>query len=87
MVMEVKITTKMLADRMLANYKETEHLLCASAEIELTRLLGRDFVEEAFTLAKNSIVGGKLFCKNCRHCHPLLRICQLHRWPTDDAIY
>lgn len=73
MVMEVKITTKKLADIMMANYKEEVPMLSDSAESEIRRLLGDEFVNEAYTEFKNTVVlsGPNAQCKGCIHCHPV----------------
>lgn len=69
--MEVKITTKMLADRMLATYKEDYDFLNSYTERDLRGLLGDEFVNEAYTLFKNTVVlgGPSARCKRCYHCH------------------
>lgn len=71
MVMEVKITTKMLANRMMANYKEDYNFLNSNAESELRELLGDEFVNEAYTEFKNTVVlgGPNAQCKGCFHCY------------------
>lgn len=65
----------MLANRMMANYEESEHLLSAAAEIELVGLLGRDFVDEALSAAKNKIIAAEgdhwMKCGKCPHCRPM----------------
>ena len=53
--MEVKITTKKLADIMMANYKEEVPMLSDSAESEIRGLLGDEFVNEAYTEFKNTV--------------------------------
>ena len=75
MNMEVKITTEMLASRMVANYEETECLLDAAAEIELVGILGRDLVDEAYLKAKSKIIAVEgdhwTKCGKCSHCRPM----------------
>ena len=77
MVMEVKITTKMLANRMMANYKEDYNFLNSNAESELRELLGDEFVNEAYTEFKNTVVldSKNALCKGCFHCHRVKDIC------------
>lgn len=75
MNMKVKISTEMLANRMVANYEESEHLLMGVAEVELVGLLGRDFVNEAYMRAKSKIVAVEgdhwTKCGECPHCRPI----------------
>lgn len=75
--MEVKITTKMLANRMMANYKEDYNFLNSNAESELRELLGDEFVNEAYTEFKNTVVldSKNALCKGCFHCHRVKDIC------------
>lgn len=76
MVMEVKITTKMLADRMLATYKEDYNFLNSYTERDLRELLGDEFVNEAYTEFKNTVVlDSKALCKGCFHCYRVKDIC------------
>lgn len=75
--MEVKITTKMLADRMLATYKEDYNFLNSYTERDLRELLGDEFVNEAYTEFKNTVVldSKNALCKGCFHCHRVKDIC------------
>ena len=75
--MEVKITTKMLSNRMMANYKEDYNFLNSNAESELRELLGDEFVNEAYTEFKNTVVldSKNALCKGCFHCHKVKNIC------------
>lgn len=77
MVMEIKITTKMLADRMLATYKEDYNFLNSYTERDLRELLGDEFVNEAYTEFKNTVVldSKNALCKGCFHCHRVKDIC------------
>lgn len=77
MVMELKITAKMLANRMMANYEEEQAYLNEYAERELRGLLGDEFVNEAYTEFKNTVVlgGPNAKCKGCFHCHRVKAIC------------
>lgn len=77
--MEVKITTKKLADLMVANRKDGDPLmLTSSVEVMMRKTLGDDFVNEAWTMAKNTLMedyAKEGICKRCDHCHRVKMPC------------